>query len=131
MSYNPTILFQKLSADINTANNTLSSANTPIRTLFFSGQLLRTPKNVEQVTEVEKLVSLFRHQTLNFLKFTLLHKTMKAARLAIADRVILNHTNTKPLAINIPKKQQVQRTCVQYNSQGARVLSLEDVEKRK
>ena len=57
-----------------------------------------------KVSEVGELVSLFRHQTLNFLELTLLHKTLKAARFAIADRVVLNLTNTELLAANIRKK---------------------------
>lgn len=48
--------------------------------------------NVEQVSEVEELVSLFRHQTLEFPKLTLLHKILKAARLAMIDCVVLNRT---------------------------------------
>lgn len=47
------------------------------------------------------------------------------------DRVILNRTTAELLAANTQKKRQAQRTCVQYNGQGARVLSLEDVKKRR
>ena len=49
----------------------------------------------------------------------------------MADRVILNRTNTELLAANTRKKQRAQRTGLQYDGQGARVLSLEDVEKRR
>ncbi len=49
----------------------------------------------------------------------------------MADCIVLNHTNTELLAANTRKKQRAQRICTQYNGQGARVLSLEDVEKRK
>lgn len=80
---------------------------------FFSGQIPPTPGNVEQVSEVEELVSLFCYQTLDFLKLTLLHKILKAARLAIADRVVLNRTNTELLAANTRKKQRAQRTGLQ------------------
>lgn len=66
----------------------------------FSGQMPQTPGNVEQVSEVEELISPFRHQTLNSPKLTLLHKTLKAARLAMADRTVLNCTNTELLAAN-------------------------------
>ena len=116
--YNPSVVFQKLSASTNTVGNTLPSTNIPIRTRFFSSQIPPTPGNAEQVSEVEALVSLFRHQTLDSPKLTLLHKTLKAARLAIADQVILNHTNTELLAANTRKKQRAQCTGLQYDGQG-------------
>ncbi len=78
-----------------------------------------------------ELISLFRHQTLDSPKLTLIHKTLKAARLAMADHIVLNRTNTELLAANTRKKQRVQRKGTKYDGQGARVLSLEDVEKRK
>ena len=49
----------------------------------------------------------------------------------MADRVILNRTNTELLAANTRKKRRAQRTSLQYDGQSARVLSLEDVEKRR
>lgn len=98
---------------------------------FFSGAVPPTPGNVEQVAEVEELVSLFRHQTWDLPKLTLLYKTLKAARLAMADRVVLNRTNTELLAANTRKKRRAQRTGIQYDDQDARVLSLEDVEERR
>ena len=64
-------------------------------------------------------------------KITLLHKTLKAARLAIAGIVILNLTNTELLAANTQKKQRAARTGIQYDSQSARVLSMKDVENRR
>ncbi len=67
-------------------------------------QIPPTTESDKQVSEAEELVSLFRHQTLNFLELTLLHKTLKAARLAIANRVVLNLTNTELLAANKRKK---------------------------
>ena len=60
-----------------------------------------TPGNVEQVTEMKELISLLQHhKILNLPKFTLLHKTFNVARFAMADRLILNHTNTELLAVN-------------------------------
>ena len=56
---------------------------------------------------------------------------MNAARPAIADRAILNCTNTELLAANIQKKQQEKRIGIQYSSQGARVLSMKDIEDRR
>lgn len=67
---------------------------------FFSRQIPPTPGNVEQVSEAVELISLFRHQTLNSSKLALLHKALKTARLAMADRIVLNCTNTELLAAN-------------------------------
>lgn len=72
----------------------------------FLGQIPLTPRNVEQIFEVKKLVSLFCHQTLDFSKLILLHKILKVTRLAIANRVILNCTNTEFLVANTQKNQQ-------------------------
>ena len=49
----------------------------------------------------------------------------------MADRVVLNCTNTELLAANKQKKRRVQHTGIQYDSQDARVLSLENVEERR
>ena len=49
----------------------------------------------------------------------------------MTDRIVLNRTNTELLAANTREKQRAQRTGTQYDVQGARVLSLEDVEKRR
>ena len=49
----------------------------------------------------------------------------------MADRVILNHTNTELLAANTQKKRRVERIGIQYSGQDARVLSMKDVEDRK
>ncbi len=49
----------------------------------------------------------------------------------MADCIVLNCTNTELLAANTQKKQRAQRTGTQYHGQGACVLSLEDVEKRR
>ncbi len=80
---------------------------------------------------MKELISLFCHQTCDSAKLTLIHKILKAARFAMADRIVLNCINTEPLAANTQKKQRAQRTFTQYNVQRARVLSLEAVEKRR
>ncbi len=49
----------------------------------------------------------------------------------MADPVILDCTNTELLVANTRKKQLAQHICLQYDGQEARVLSLEDVEKRR
>ncbi len=112
-------------------DDTGASSNTPIQTRFFSGAIPPTPGNIEQVTEVEELISLFQDQTLDLPKLILLHTTLKAARLAMADGVILTRTNTKPSAANTPKKRLAERTEIQYGGQSARVFSMKDVEDRR
>ncbi len=86
-------------------NAPITSFVTRVRSRFFSTQIPPTPANAKQVKEVEELVSLFRDHTLDFPKLIFLHKTLKAARLAMADRVVLNRTNTELLAANLRKKQ--------------------------
>ncbi len=49
----------------------------------------------------------------------------------MADRIVLNCINTELLAANTWKKRRAQRKSTKYDGQVARVLSLEDVEKRK
>ena len=102
-----------------------------LQTRYFIGQIPSTPTNIKEISEVEELVLLFRNQIFDSPKLTIIHKTLKVARHAIADRVILNRTNMELLAANTQKKRQAQHTGLQYNSQGTQVLSLEDVEKRK
>ncbi len=109
--YNPTVVFQKLSINANNTSasdieNTGASSNTLLQTWFFSEVIPPIPGNVKQVTEIEELISLFQLQTLNSPKLTILHKTLKAARLAITDRVVLSRTNTEFLAANTQKKQR-------------------------
>ena len=96
IQHNPSAVFRKLSASNNTDNDTSLNMNTP---RFLSGQIPPTPGNIKQVLEIEELVLLFRHQTLDSLKLAILHKTLKAARLAMADRFVLSRTNTELLAV--------------------------------
>ena len=77
------------------------------------GQIPPTPGNIEQVEEVDDLISLFCNQILDSSKLTLLHKTLKAAKFAMADRIVLNRTNTELLAANTRKKQRAQRIGIQ------------------
>ncbi len=71
-------------------------------------------------------MSLFRNQTLDSPKLTILHKTLKAARRAMADRVILNRTNTaeekkRDKEAKIEEKRQKQRlSCGHKKSYAAR-----------
>lgn len=49
----------------------------------------------------------------------------------MADRVDLNSTNAELLAANTRKKQRAQHTCIQYDGEEARILTLEDVENKR
>ena len=71
-------------------DNTGASSNTLLQTRFFSEAIFTTPGNEEQVTEIEEFTSLFQHQTWNLCKLSFLNKTLKAVRLATADRVVLS-----------------------------------------
>ena len=73
----------------------------PLQTRYFIGQIPLTPANIKKVSEVEELVSLFRNQTLDSPKLTIIHKILKTARRAMAHRVILNRINTELLAVNM------------------------------
>ena len=107
--YNLSIIFDKISTNY-TKCNTIPSTNTLIHIRFFSDQISQTPRNIEKIEEIEEFILLFCYQTLDFLKLTLLYKTLKAARLAMTDRVVLNCTNTELFAANTWKKQQAQHT---------------------
>ncbi len=49
----------------------------------------------------------------------------------MVDRVILNRTNTELLAANTQKKSTSRATKIQYDGQGARVLSMKNIEDRR
>ncbi len=102
-----------------------------MQTRLILDQISPTSVNIKQISKVEELISLFCHQTLYFPKLTLLHTTLKAVKLAMANHIVLNRTNTELLAANTQKKQQAQRTGTQHDGERACVLSLEDVEKRR
>ena len=130
------MVFQKLSVhedDIFASNrdNTGASLNTLIQAGFYSGVIPTTPGNVEQVTEIEELISSFPHQTLHTPKLTLLHKTLKAAKLAMADRVVLNDTNMDFLAANTRKKRRAQQTGIVYDGQDAHYFKSRRHQKKK
>ena len=76
------------------------------------------------------LISQFRHQTLDTPKLALLFKLIREVKLAMADRVILNKTNTELYKANVQKKQQKNCMGKQYNAQGARHLNLEEIKRR-
>ena len=49
----------------------------------------------------------------------------------MAERVILNYTNTELLAANTQEKQRAECIEIEYVGHGARVLSMKDVEDRR
>ena len=102
-----------------------------LQTWYFTSQISLTPTNIKKVSKIKELVSLLKNQILNLPKFTIIHKTFKAARYAITNKIILNDINTKLFAAYIRKKQQVQYINLQYNGQNAQVLSLKNVKKRR
>lgn len=57
-------------------------------------------ENINQVKEMNELISLSHNQTLNSPKFTLLYKIFKIAKFTIADYIVLNYTNTKLIITN-------------------------------
>lgn len=95
------------------------------------GQILPILENIKQVKEVDKLILLFCNHILNFPKLTFLHKIFKVTKLTMANCIVLNCTNIEFLAVNIQKKQRVQCTGIQYNSQRAYILSMNNVKKKK
>lgn len=64
---------------------------------------------MEEVSEVEELISIVWNQTFDSSKLRILHKTLKAAKLVIADRVILSRTNTELYTANMQKKIELNR----------------------
>lgn len=58
-------------------------------------------------------------------------KTSKAARLLMADRIILNRSNTELSEANKRSEKQAQYIGTQYDGQEAQILNFEDVEKTK
>lgn len=68
ISYNLSIVFDKISTN-QTECDTVASISTPIFTRLFLGQIPPIPRNMKQMKEVEELISLFCHQTLNSPKF--------------------------------------------------------------
>lgn len=75
-----------------------------LQTRYFTYQIPPTPANIQEVNKVEELVSLFRNQTLDLSKLTIVQKTLKAARRAMTDKVILNRTNMELFKANTQKK---------------------------
>lgn len=76
---------------------------TPIQAQFYSGVIPLIFGNVESVTEIEEVITLFWYYTLNLLKFILLHKTLEETKFVMADSVVLNYTNTDLFAAHIQK----------------------------
>ena len=85
---------------------------------------------MDQVSQMDDLISRFHHQTLDIFKLALLSKLIRGAKLAMADCIILNETNAELYKANIRKKKQADQTGKQHDVQGARHFGLEEVEWR-
>lgn len=105
--HHPIIIFQMLSIYsqlIITSFSTNNTSNIPLQTQYFTDHIVLISANIIKVGKVEKLVSLFRNQTLDLPKLIIFHKILKAARYVMPNRVILNYTNIELLVANIQKK---------------------------
>ena len=67
----------------------------------------QTPRNIDQVEQIDNLVLQFCNQILDTPKLALFLKLIKEAKLAIADQIILNTTNGELYKANIQKKRAV------------------------
>ena len=61
----------------------------------------QTPANVDQISHIDESISRFHYQTLNTPKLKLLSKLVRGAKLATADRVILNAINAELHEANV------------------------------
>lgn len=129
--FHPGIVLGKLENRMPSASDAgTSSLLTPERRN--PGTLIpKTPANVDQVGQIDELIAQFRDQTLDTPKLALVSKLIKGAKMAMADRTVLNQTNTELYEANEQKKKRANRTGKQYDGQGARHLSLEEVERRR
>lgn len=62
---------------IYTKNNILCTIGKLIYTLIFLCQMFLISKSIEQIKEVNKFISVFQNQTLNFSKLSLLYEISK------------------------------------------------------
>lgn len=60
---------------------------------------------MDEVGQIGELVLKFRNQTLDTPKLALFSKLIKGAKLAMADGIILNATNTELYEANVRKKK--------------------------
>lgn len=73
-------------------HNTL---NMSLKTQYFISQILFTLAKIQEVSEVENLVPIFKNKTLYLQKLIFFYKSWKTAKYAMVDRVILNYKNIK------------------------------------
>ena len=119
ISYNLAVIIQKLLVHPQNTNISFfinKTSNTSLQTQNFIGQILFTLTNIKKVNKVKKLMSLFRNKILDLTKLIIIYKTLKAVKYTIANKIILNYTNTELLAANMQNKQQTQYTHLQFNS---------------
>lgn len=79
----------------------------PIYIWFYSRAILSIPENIEQIIQIEELIALCQYQKFDSPKLTLFYKTLKAARLVMFNKIVLNRTNIDLLAAKTQKKWQV------------------------
>lgn len=72
------------------------------------GQIFFILAKINKVGKVDELVSIFKNQIFNSLKLIFFHKTLKAVKYAMANKIILINTNTELFEVNIQKYQQIQ-----------------------
>ncbi len=66
-----------------------------------------THSKIKKVSKVEEFISFFQKTTFDSLKLRTLHKTLKTVKLAITDRFVIKHTNTKLFEVNTQKQHCV------------------------
>ena len=126
----PTCGFEKIrSKEKRVPSPEISITTTPPRqsAAFIS----TTPGNVDQISQIDDLISCFRLLTLDTPKLALLSKLIRGAKVAMPDRGILNATNEELYEDNVRKKKRGNRTGKQHDAQGARHLGLEEIEQRR
>lgn len=85
---------------------------------------------MDQVGQIDETIAQFRDQTLDTPKLALFSELVIGAKLAMTDRVTLSQTNKELYEANVQKKRLANGTGKQYDGQGARHLSLVEVDRR-
>ena len=112
--YHPATVLKKL--EIKEAHSPVSTPERHQSNTFVP----QTPGDIDQVGWIDELILQFCDQTLDTPKLALFSKLIKGAKLAMADRIILNTTNAELYKANVRKKNRDQRRGgKQYDGQGA------------
>ena len=102
--YHLAIVFKKLEK-----KEISSSVSTPKECCLSDTFVPQTPGNMDQVGQIDDLILQFCNQTLDSLKLALFSKLIKGAKLAMANRIILNTTNAELYEANVQKKKRAHR----------------------